>query len=100
MTSVSSDIDTARLAAERLFAKFAGADPVKLAEIAWMHGRRHGLDEAMEIIKAPVAKPVYDNTATCQRCGRDVPLASSVPVSSAALLNFRCLNCCSEERTS
>ena len=89
-------------AARQLHAEFPGADPVRLTALAWDLGRLQGLTEAAEIINRPVVRPqtVYDNTATCQRCGRDVPIASSVPASSAALLNFRCLNCCSEERTS
>ncbi len=45
--------------------------------------------------RAPPPRPIYDNTACCQRCGREVRASSYTPLTSAQLLNFICVTCSS-----
>jgi hypothetical protein len=44
---------------------------------------------------SPAPRPIYDNTACCQRCGRQVRAASHTPLTSAELANFVCVTCLS-----
>ena len=40
-------------------------------------------------------RPIYDNSACCQRCGVTARLASYTPMTSAELNNFVCVTCLS-----
>lgn len=50
---------------------------------------------ALQPLNPPPVRPIYDNSAVCQRCGAQVRSHSYVPATSDELNNFVCVRCAS-----
>lgn len=76
----------ARRKAREIIDQNPGATLVEIVALAYLEGRIEGVNEVRKI-----AHDVFDNSATCQRCGRKVRLASTAPASMAD--RYVCFDC-------
>lgn len=63
-----------------------GATLVEIVALAYLEGRIEGINEVRSI-----ARDVFDNSATCQRCGRKVRLGSTAAANMAD--RYVCFDC-------
>ena len=80
-------------AAREIIRHNPGESQMQLVAMAWLQGRI----ELCQELKPTLDRPLYDNSYTCQCCGRKVGAASTSPADMAA--TYVCFHCSAADDT-